>query len=247
MLPLGVFLIAPRADLAACFGGDVIVHAYHVGATRAPIGLWPIFGPFTRASSAVLKDSNGVLVATRTTLDSEGVVTTGGDFVRAGLGLDCFGVGDFGHLIPSCKFHYLLDYDTIIADFAIKSIIFIADFAYFKVKSLRFIAILAIIVASFKEVGVPVYVRLKAYLDDLKAIEMSKPPSQRKKVPSLSELARKLGLHQTHLARIAGNKMASLNFKIFGDIITEMRGRGFPMQVTDLLVYRDPDETDCQD
>lgn len=86
----------------------------------------------------------------------------------------------------------------------------------------------------------PMYVNLKSHLDELKAIETSKPESERKDVPSLSELARSIGIHQTHIARIAGNRMASLNFKIFDQIITEMRQRGFQTDVSDLLVYIPP-------
>ena len=83
------------------------------------------------------------------------------------------------------------------------------------------------------------YINLNTYLSHLKAIESRKAKEVRKKVPSLSELASSIGMHQTSLSRLANNKVNQLTLDTGGKIIAEMRRRGFPMQITDLIDYRD--------
>jgi DNA-binding Xre family transcriptional regulator len=83
----------------------------------------------------------------------------------------------------------------------------------------------------------PMYINLDTYLSQLKAVESTKPKGERRHVPSLSELAEAIGMHQTSLSRLANNKINQLSLETGDKIITEMRHRGFPMQVTDLLAY----------
>jgi DNA-binding Xre family transcriptional regulator len=85
----------------------------------------------------------------------------------------------------------------------------------------------------------PMYINLKTYLSSLEAIERSRPANERKQVPNLSELARSLGMHQTSINRIANNQVNQLSLETADKIITEMRKRGFLMQVGDLLAYRE--------
>jgi DNA-binding Xre family transcriptional regulator len=86
----------------------------------------------------------------------------------------------------------------------------------------------------------PLYINLKAYLSTLEAIESTKPESDRKHVPSLSELADSLGMHKTSIIRLANNKVNQLSLETGDKIIIEMRRRGFPMEISDLLVYQEP-------
>lgn len=86
----------------------------------------------------------------------------------------------------------------------------------------------------------PMYINLTSYLSELKAIESTRPASQRRKVPSLSEIARLAGIHQTTISRIAGNKVGELNLKVCDVAITELRRRGFPADVSNILVYIPP-------
>ena len=86
------------------------------------------------------------------------------------------------------------------------------------------------------------YINLETYLSELKAVESSRPEEHRRKVPSLSELAESIGMHQTTLSRIANNKVSQLSLETGDKIITEMRRRGFPMKVDNLIVYLPPEE-----
>jgi hypothetical protein len=83
------------------------------------------------------------------------------------------------------------------------------------------------------------YIILETYLSNLKAIESTKPADKRNHVPSLSELAGSIGMHQTSLSRIANNKVGQLSLETGSKIIAEMRRRGFQMGVTDLVAYRE--------
>lgn len=86
------------------------------------------------------------------------------------------------------------------------------------------------------------YISLRSYLESLKAIESAKPEGKRKHVPSVSELAKGVGMHDVSLSRIANNKVSQLALDTGDKIITEMRRRGFQMQVQDLLTYLPPEE-----
>lgn len=87
----------------------------------------------------------------------------------------------------------------------------------------------------------PMYINLDSYLTDLKVLESSRPEPRRRRVPTITELAESIGMHQTTLSRLVNNKISQLSLETGDRIITEMRRRGFPMQVTDLITYRDPD------
>ena len=81
------------------------------------------------------------------------------------------------------------------------------------------------------------YINLNTYLSRLKALESTKPKEERRHVPSLSELAESIGMHQTSLSRLANNKVGQLSLETGDKIMTEMRRRGFQMEVTDLVAY----------
>lgn len=86
------------------------------------------------------------------------------------------------------------------------------------------------------------YITLRSYIDRLSAIENSKPKDQRRSVPTMKELAEEVGIHQVTMSAIAGSNIRQLNLETGGRIISAMRRRGFSMQVTDLLDYRDGDQ-----
>lgn len=87
----------------------------------------------------------------------------------------------------------------------------------------------------------PMYINFEAYLSSLKAVESSKPERHRRRVPTISDLAKSIGMHQTTLSRLINNQVSQLSLETGDRIITEMRRRGFPMEVTDLITYRPPD------
>lgn len=86
----------------------------------------------------------------------------------------------------------------------------------------------------------PMYINLKTYLSNLEAMESTKPKGERAHVPSISELADSIKMHQTSLSRLANNKINQLTLDTGDKIITEMRRRGFPMQERDLITYTPP-------
>jgi DNA-binding Xre family transcriptional regulator len=82
---------------------------------------------------------------------------------------------------------------------------------------------------------------LRDYLNRIETAERAKPPHARQRVPSLRELAKELEIHEVNLSRLANNKVTDLRLPLAAKIIATMRQYGFPMEVTDLLVFT-PDE-----
>lgn len=85
------------------------------------------------------------------------------------------------------------------------------------------------------------YVRLGAYLEELEAIERAKPEGQRRKVPTMKELARAAGISPVSLSRLVRGQVNSLNFSIGTGILDELRRRGFDADVGDILSYQPPE------
>ena len=84
-------------------------------------------------------------------------------------------------------------------------------------------------------------VTLKAYLNKLAAIEKAKPESQRRHVPTMAEIASDVGISKNSISIIASNNVKRLNLKVASKIIATIQARGFPMMLTDLLVYIPPE------
>lgn len=78
---------------------------------------------------------------------------------------------------------------------------------------------------------------LRDYLDRIEAAERAKPPHERQRVPTLRELARELDIHEVNLSRLANNKITDLRLPLAARLIGLMRQYGFPMEVSDLLVF----------
>lgn len=83
------------------------------------------------------------------------------------------------------------------------------------------------------------YIQLKTHLESLKAKENSKPKENRRPVPTMEEIANDIGMTTVALSNIATNKINQLNLKTGGKIIAAIRARGFPMEVSDLMAYRE--------
>lgn len=77
-----------------------------------------------------------------------------------------------------------------------------------------------------------VYITLNSYLTSEK--------EKGADVPSVSALARDIGMHQVSLSRLANNQVKQLNLSTANKIITAMRKRGFNMQMHDLIKF-EPD------
>ena len=80
---------------------------------------------------------------------------------------------------------------------------------------------------------------LKHYLERLDYDQEFKPEDERLKVPSVAELAKDIEVTRAHLYKLMNNEAKVLNMKHAERILRSMRRRGFPMEVGDLLEYRD--------
>jgi len=81
------------------------------------------------------------------------------------------------------------------------------------------------------------HIVLRGYLTRLEEEEKAKPPHLRRRVPSIRELAKEVGVHETNLSRLANGKINDLRLTTASRIIVTMRQYGFPMDVSDLLVF----------
>lgn len=88
------------------------------------------------------------------------------------------------------------------------------------------------------------FVIFRSYLNRLEAIQKSKPEGQRQRVPSMEELAQRVGIHPVTLSNISNNNIKQLNLETGGRIIHTMRSFGFSMDISDLLEYREGDATE---
>lgn len=82
---------------------------------------------------------------------------------------------------------------------------------------------------------VMILVNLSEHLDALKVAEAQKPPSLRRRVPSIATLAREAEIGRTTLYQIAGNTVQSINRHVLASVIKSLRKRGFPVSVSDLI------------
>lgn len=83
------------------------------------------------------------------------------------------------------------------------------------------------------------YIKLDSYLEEVAAIERAKPSSERRAIPMKKEIAQAIGMTPTALARIIKGRVGLLRLDVGAAIISEMRLRGFSMEVSDLIAYRE--------
>jgi DNA-binding Xre family transcriptional regulator len=83
--------------------------------------------------------------------------------------------------------------------------------------------------------NVSVVVTLKDYLKKLEAAETEKAPALRRNVPTIPELAAAAGVQRQTMYNIAGNNIKMVNLETLSAIMSELRRRGFEVEVSDLL------------
>jgi hypothetical protein len=84
-----------------------------------------------------------------------------------------------------------------------------------------------------------VHINLKPYLEELQVRQAGKSAEQRRSVPTLSEISKDAQIHYTTLSRMANYHTKRLDFKTAEKIIRAVRGRGFDMQMSDLITFRE--------
>lgn len=87
------------------------------------------------------------------------------------------------------------------------------------------------------------YFRLGVYLEHLEAIERTRPEGQRRRVPTMKELAAAAHVNPANLSRLVTGRIGSLNFRIGVGILDELRRRGFPATPNDIIAYIPPEDT----
>lgn len=84
--------------------------------------------------------------------------------------------------------------------------------------------------------GVTLMVTLQQYLSRLEMLEAARPDgSERRKVPSLPELAEAAGISRQAMYNIASHEVRRVNLDILGSVLGELRLRGFEVSISDLL------------
>lgn len=78
---------------------------------------------------------------------------------------------------------------------------------------------------------------LKHYLARLEAEESVKPPHLRRDIPSITKLAKEVGLSRQQLQSWASNQVRNINLDVTDKILKAMQRRGFPMEISDMLGY----------
>jgi DNA-binding Xre family transcriptional regulator len=84
------------------------------------------------------------------------------------------------------------------------------------------------------------FFRLSVYLEELAAIERTKPENQRRQVPTMKELAAAAHVNPANLSRLVTGRIGSLNFRIGVAILDEFHRRGFHATPNDIIAYIPP-------
>lgn len=91
-----------------------------------------------------------------------------------------------------------------------------------------------------------IQVTLKEYLARQKRLERAKPARERRRVPSIVELAEAIDIHPMTLSNIANNNIVRFNLATGAAILEELRRRGFRVEASDLLTYPSAEEAGSQ-
>jgi len=75
------------------------------------------------------------------------------------------------------------------------------------------------------------------YLKRLEAAERSKPLEQRRRIPSIEDIAPAVELHPVTLRNIANSNIKKLDLGTAGKLISIMRRLGFDTVETDVIRY----------
>jgi hypothetical protein len=91
--------------------------------------------------------------------------------------------------------------------------------------------------------GGTMHIVLKGYLERLEQTERARPAGERRRVPTMDELAREAGIHYVTLNKIANNNISQLSLETGSKIISAVRRFGFEMTASDFLTYTPSENT----
>ena len=85
-----------------------------------------------------------------------------------------------------------------------------------------------------------VIITLKSYLQQLAEEEQLKPPAERRRVPTLTAIAERAGVHKTTVSRFVSGYTQSLSLPVVIAALDMLHERGFEADLTDIVSYRPP-------
>jgi AraC-like DNA-binding protein len=90
--------------------------------------------------------------------------------------------------------------------------------------------------------GPALFFRLGLYLEELKAAQDALPAKERRKVPTMTELAREAGISKTNFSKLVRGKVRAIRFSVGRSLLDSFHRRGFATTPADLLGYIDGDD-----
>lgn len=84
------------------------------------------------------------------------------------------------------------------------------------------------------------YLTFGSYLQKIRSKEYQRPILERRQIPTYTELARIAGVSHSTVSRMARGDVDFLNLPVCHAVISEMRRRGFDIDIHDILTYIGP-------
>jgi DNA-binding Xre family transcriptional regulator len=88
---------------------------------------------------------------------------------------------------------------------------------------------------KYEAVDVSVQITLEDHLKRLEVAELAKLPNERRRVPTVPELADAAGITRQAMHKFATNRVKLVNLEVLSAVLSELRRRGFPADVSDIL------------
>jgi hypothetical protein len=89
----------------------------------------------------------------------------------------------------------------------------------------------------------PVFVNILTYLQELKRNQTAKPKDERLEVPTLAEIAERIGMTRESFSRVANNQTRYIDKEAWGVVLDFLRERGFSSaDIADVFIYKPRDQ-----
>jgi len=82
-----------------------------------------------------------------------------------------------------------------------------------------------------------VAITFKSYLTRLKELERAKPKAQRRRIPTIPDIATKANIHHVTASRIMHGHVSSVSLPKLAAILNAMNDFGFDTKLTDFFTY----------
>lgn len=82
-----------------------------------------------------------------------------------------------------------------------------------------------------------ILVRIKPLLDRLRGEEGYKPLPEKRKVPTIQELAKAANISSAAMSNIVNNKVKQVNIEVLSKTICLLKHRGFDVELTDVIEF----------